>query len=316
MIKIRKIFFIISGILVLASIISLAIFSLNLGIDFTGGSLLEVKFVGQENSVPYAPEIQEKLEEFAGRESIDLGKVMVQATGENGLLLRMREINEQTHQKILQELQSLSESAFSVDSSAEEIDRQTIEEQRFESIGPVIGSELKRKAVISIIIVLIAIILYIAWAFRKVSKPVASWKYGLAAIVALSHDVLIILGVFAILGRFLNVKIDIAFVAALLTILGYSVNDTIVVFDRTRENLKSSLSEEFPQVVDRSVKQTITRSINTSLTTLFVLIAILIFGGASIRWFIAALSLGVIIGTYSSIFIASPMLVEFERLKK
>ncbi len=165
------------------------------------------------------------------------------------------------------------------------------------------------------IIVLAIIILYIALAFQKVSKPVASWKYGLSAIVALFHDILITLGIFSILGHFYGIEINIPFVAAILTVLGYSVNDTIVVFDRIRENLpKSEL--DFENTVNVSVNQTITRSINTSLTTLLVLLSILFWGGETIRDFVLALSIGVFIGTYSSIFLASPMLVVWEKLKR
>ncbi|MBA3046872.1 protein translocase subunit SecF, partial [Candidatus Falkowbacteria bacterium] len=172
----------------------------------------------------------------------------------------------------------------------------------------------KRKSVLAIIIVLIAIVLYIAWTFRKVSKPVASWKYGLAAIIALFHDVIITVGIFAVLGKFFGVEINTAFVAAILTVLGYSVNDTIVVFDRVRENLPKS-EEDFEGTINTSVNQTITRSINTSITTLLVLLSIVFFGGATIRDFILALSIGVFVGTYSSIFLASPILVIWEKIR-
>ena len=160
--------------------------------------------------------------------------------------------------------------------------------------------------------VLIAIIIYIAWAFRKVSKPVASWKYGITAIIALFHDTLILLGVFAILGAFWGVEINTTFIAALLTVLGYSVNDSIVVFDRIRENLPYS-EQDFESTVDTSVKQTVTRSLNTSLTTVLVMTSILVFGGVTITGFVAALLVGIIIGTYSSIFLASPLLMVWKR---
>ncbi|HLD27489.1 MAG TPA: protein translocase subunit SecF, partial [Patescibacteria group bacterium] len=189
-------------------------------------------------------------------------------------------------------------------------------ELRFDSIGPTIGNELKRKSFYAIIVVLLAIILYIAYAFRKVSKPVESYKYGAAAIIALIHDLLIIIGVFAVLGHFLNVQIDSYFVTALLTILGFSVHDTIVTFDRTRENLKRHQDKTFEEVVNLSVNETIIRSLNTSLTTVFVLLAIFLFGGETIRYFVLALALGLIVGTYSSIFLASPLLMIWYRLKK
>jgi preprotein translocase subunit SecF len=156
-------------------------------------------------------------------------------------------------------------------------------------------------------------VFYIAYAFRQVSKPVASWKYGVSAIIALAHDLLIITGIFAALGYFLNVEVDTLFVTALLTILGFSIHDTIVTFDRTRENIFKIQNQSFDDIVNLSVNQTIVRSINTSVTTLFVLLAIYVFGGASIKFFVLALMLGVIVGTYSSIFIASPLLTIWKR---
>jgi len=185
---------------------------------------------------------------------------------------------------------------------------------RFESIGPVIGQELQDKAVRAILAVLIAIVLYIAWAFRKVSDPVSSWKYGVTAIIALAHDVIIPTGIFAILGFWMGIEIDILFVTAVLTILGFSVNDTIVVFDRTRENLaRDHHKHDFDWIVNKSVNETIRRSLYTSLTTFVVLFAVYLYGGESIKNFVLALMIGVIAGTYSSIFLASPLLVVWEK---
>lgn len=280
----RKIWFYLSGCLIVLAIIFLSIWGLNLGIDFTGGSLLEVNF---QNERPAVTDVQDKLSD------LNLSSLVVQPVGEQGMILRFREISEETHQEILAVLSE-------------------VEELRFDSVGPSIGKELKKKSLYAAFFVLAAIILYIAWAFRKVSKPVASWKYGLCAIVALFHDVLIVLGVFAVLGEFLNMEINTAFIAAILTVLGYSVNDTIVVFDRIRENLPKS-EEDFEGTINTSINQTITRSINTSATTLLVLVSILLFGGSTIRDFVLALSVGVFIGTYSSIFLASPLLVLFEK---
>jgi len=195
--------------------------------------------------------------------------------------------------------------------------QELIAEDRFESIGPVIGQELREKSIEALIAVLIGIILYIAWAFRKVSDPVSSWKYGVTAIIALAHDVIIPVGVFVVLGMVTGVEVDILFVTALLTILGFSVNDTIVVFDRTRENLaKSHHQGEFESIVNKSVNQTITRSIYTSLSTFMVLFAVFLFGGESIKYFVLALMIGIIVGTYSSIFLASPILVEWEHASR
>ena len=188
-----------------------------------------------------------------------------------------------------------------------------IEEKRFNSIGPVIGNELKESAVWAIVIALVAIVLYIGFAFRKVSFPVSSFKYGIIATIALFHDVIITLGVFAVLGHFYNVEIGIPFVAAILAILGYSVNDTIVVFDRTRENLLKSGIDDFEKIVNKSVNETLIRSINTSFTTLIVLLVLYLFGGDTIKYFVVALMVGIAAGTYSSIFIASPLLVTWQK---
>ncbi|MBU4125325.1 protein translocase subunit SecF, partial [Patescibacteria group bacterium] len=257
-----------------------------------GGSLLEVDF---KSARPSAAEIQENLKDLG------LGSLTAQPSGDNGVILRFQDISEEKHQLILEKLNIMG-------------GENQIDELRFDSVGPSIGQELKRKSVLAIIIVLIAIVLYIAWTFRKVSKPVASWKYGLAAIIALFHDVIITVGIFAVLGKFFGVEINTAFVAAILTVLGYSVNDTIVVFDRVRENLPKS-EEDFEGTINTSVNQTITRSINTSITTLLVLLSIVFFGGATIRDFILALSIGVFVGTYSSIFLASPILVIWEKIR-
>jgi len=284
-IKYRKIYYLLSGILILISVFSLIFYRLNLGIDFTGGSILEMEFKKERMT---NQEVQEKLAD------LNLGISSLQPAGEKSLILRMRDIDEATHQEILKRLNG------------------EIEEKRFESIGPVIGKELRQKTKIFTILVLMAIVFYIAFAFRKASKPLASWQYGLtASLVAFFHDVLIPLGVFAILGKFWGVQITIPIVVGLLTILGYSVHDTIVVFDRIRENLLKRLALSFEEIVNLSLNQTLTRSINTSLTALFVLMAIFFFGGETLKYFSLILILGIAAGTYSSIFIASPILVTF-----
>ncbi|MBT6034276.1 MAG: protein translocase subunit SecF [Candidatus Jacksonbacteria bacterium] len=326
----RKLWFSLSALVVVASIVLLGVFGLRLGIDFTGGSLLEAKYT--EIELPVLDDIRFKIEE-EGFEN-----VRVQATGDNGVLLRMRDVTEEEHQSILVMLnlfggeeaaveEDIPEITVGEDGTAEiVIDESSlgnkglkyshIEELRFESIGPVIGNELKRKALYAILVVVIAIILFIAWSFRKVSEPVSSWKYGVIAVIALIHDVVITFGVFAVLGKYLGVEIDLAFVAAALTVLGYSVNDTIVVFDRIRENLAQHLGSNFKQTLEMSVHQTVVRSLNTSFTTLLVLFALFMFGGDSIKWFVLALLVGVLVGTYSSIFLASPLLYTWERFGK
>ena len=319
----RKIYYAFSLTLVLLSIIAIAVWGIKLGIDFTGGSLMEINF-GEENKIPQKQEITETLAEF------DLGGINIQQTGETGLILRFKSVDEETHQKMLTALKekfsseknnqlekSDSEENPKIISEIEEIQEEEKEEifveERFESIGPVIGAELKRKSVWAIGLALIAIVLFVAWTFRKISHPVPSWKYGMIAIIALAHDVLITLGIFAVLGHFFNVEINTPFVAALLAILGYSVNDTIVVFDRIRENLLHFSSETFEEAVNKGVNGTLIRSFNTSLTTLFVLLAIFLFGGESIKYFSFTLICGVVLGTYSSIFLASPLLVSWQK---
>lgn len=280
----KKIYLTISAVLVLASVVAIAVWGLKLGIDFTGGSLWEVEFKNQR------PSNQEILSVLAFHKLED---AVFQPTGEKGLIIKFRPVNENTHESMKRDLDDFS----------------PIEEKRFESIGPVIGAELQKKSIKAIIYVLILIILYIAWAFRKVSKPVSSWKYGVTAIAALVHDVAIPTGIFAALGHFKGVEIDSYFVTAILTILGFSVHDTIVVFDRIRENLRKNPSEKFDLTVNNSVNETIARSINTSLTVFLVLLAAYFLGGESTNNLILALILGVFFGTYSSMFVASPILV-------
>lgn len=332
-IQTRKIWLTISGSLVGLSLLALILWGFKFGIDFTGGSLLEVKF-NQER--PVIKEVEKVLGDLS------LGSLTVQPVDERGLLLRFQDTSEEKHQAILNALNNLarkpaegsetkatstvqsgqpvkieSEGGQGITaeiSTSEDEKPAVIEELRYDSVGPSIGKELQRKSIYAIFFVLVAIILYIAWSFRQVSKPVSSWKYGLAAIIALFHDVLITMGVFAVLGEFFGVEVNTSFIAAILTVLGYSVNDTIVVFDRIRENLPRS-SEDFEGTINTSINQTLARSINTSFTVILTLIAIVLFGGESIRSFALALSIGVFVGTYSSIFIASPLVVIWERRK-
>ena len=225
----------------------------------------------------------------------------VQKSDENGVLIRTKTLSETEHNSLRQAL----ESEFG-----------GVDELRFDSIGPVIGSELRRNAILGVIVTLVLIALYVAWAFRKVSKPVASWKYGLLTIVAAFHDVIITLGAFSVLGHFFGWEIGTAFVAAVLTILGYSINDTVVVFDRTRENLALSGTYDFESTVEKSVNQTLARSLATSISTLLALFAIFLFGGATTQPFALALIIGIAVGTYSSLFLASPLLVAWETRKR
>ncbi|MBU0637054.1 protein translocase subunit SecF [Patescibacteria group bacterium] len=293
----RKFWLSISAILFIISAVALFIWGFKYGIDFTGGSLLEVRFSKTRLIVS---ELEKNLAD------LNLSSLIIQPVGENDMIFKFQETSEEKHQAILIKLNQLVQSN----------DKQAvIEELRFDSIGPSIGAELKKRSVYAIIFVLLAILFYITYVFRKVSKPVASWKYGISALIALVHDAIIVLGVFAVLGKFYNIEINTSFVAAILTVLGYSVHDTIVVFDRLRENLPKS-NEDFEGTVNVSLNQTLVRSINTSLTILLVLASIIIFGGSSIRTFAMVLAIGIFIGTYSSIFVASPMLVVWEKWKK
>lgn len=291
----RKIWLSISTGLVALSLIFISVFGLDLGIDFTGGSLLEVKFNAERPSTEEVRELIKSEIEFTA-------EPIVVSSDHQNMIIRVQETEETVHQEIISKL-------------AEKYP-ENIQEERFESIGPSIGQELKEKAIYAILIVILAIVAYIAYAFRKVSWPVKSWKYGVIAIVALVHDVIIVVGIFALLGRFMGVEVGLPFVAALLTILGYSVNDSIVVFDRIRENLGRVVKTDFEGIVNRSVNETITRSVNTSVTTLIVLLTIFFFGGASIKFFVLALAIGVLSGTYSSIFLASPLLVVWEKIRR
>ena len=189
-------------------------------------------------------------------------------------------------------------------------------EKRFESVGPVVGAEMAKKALLAVILASLAIILYIAWSFRQIPRPYSPWKFGISAVVALLHDALVVLGLFSLFGHFYQVEIDALFVTALLTVIGFSVHDTIVVFDRVRENLPKMYNKPFPEIVDFSLTETLVRSLNTSLTVILTLTALLLFGGETIRWFVVALLVGIVSGTYSSIFNAAPLLVLWESRKK
>jgi preprotein translocase subunit SecF len=300
-VKNRKIFYIFSVILILASIISLFVWKLELGIDFKGGSVIEIHYV---DTKPDTALIQKNISEVAGEFS--LGNYILQPMGEADYSLKSRYVSDKERQAI--------ENAFSNKGAIK------IELKKVNSVGPLIGKESAQKAFISVFLVILCIVLFITFAFRKVSKPVQSWKYGLMAIVALAHDVIIPTGVFSVLGHYLGYEVDTLFVTALLVILGFSIHDTIVVYDRIRENLSLSHKEndkkDFETIVGESVKQTFVRSINTSLTTILALFVLYFLGPEATKHFSLALIIGVGIGTYSSIFIASALLVTIEKFQK
>ncbi len=286
-IKYKKIFISIAIVLVLASLISLFTFGLNIGMDFKGGSKLEVVYTDVR------PEQSLILAEVG---KLNLGSVLVQPTGDLGYIIKTRDINQDEYEQLL---------------GALSFDGVSFEEVGFNSIGPSVGRELTRKAIIAVVLVSLCIILFIAFAFRGVSKPVSSWRYGFVAITTLLHDVIIPIGLFVILSKFFGAEVDTLFVVAVLTILGLSVSDTIVIFDRVRENLnnKENQGTKFAEIVGLSLEQSYARSIATSTTTLLVLFALFLFGPESTKYFALMLGTGMFFGAYSSIFVASPLLV-------
>jgi preprotein translocase subunit SecF len=289
----RKFFYTLSLILIIASIGAVAVWGLNLGIDFKGGSILEVEYPGGRPA-------QEALASTIAPLKLDAS---IRAAGDKAYILRMKDITPGEKNSLTSALGTFG----------------TTTETRFDSIGPVLGAEALRKSIFSIVLVIIAIVCFIAFAFRKVSQPISSWKYGIVAIIALLHDVIIPIGVFAILGHYAGYEVDTLFITALLVVLGFSVHDTIVVFDRVRENLShASNKKQFDQIVGESISQTFVRSINTSLTTLLSLVVLYFVGGESTQHFSLALIIGIFAGTYSSVFIGSPLLVTIwkSQLKK
>ncbi len=288
-IKNKKIFVLISAGLVLLSIIAISIFGLKLGIDFKGGSLSEIEFTGP---LPTQSVIETDLA------PLSLGEFVVQPTGETGYSIKTKAINDAERASIVK---ALGPNAT---------------EKSFTSIGPSVGAELVRKSIISFILVSLGIIFFIAFSFRKVSKPVSSWKYGLIAIITLIHDIMIPVGAFAILSHIYGTEVDTLFVVAVLTVLGLSVSDTIVVFDRIRENIRVGHFKTFEETVGRSLEQVYTRSIATSSTVIIVLLSLVFFGPKSTKVFAMMLVAGMFFGTYSSIFLASPLLVMFKNLQK
>ncbi|MEK7520068.1 MAG: protein translocase subunit SecF [Patescibacteria group bacterium] len=289
----RKIYYIFSGTLIVLSLIALAVWGLELGVDFKGGSMLYGTFTEKALSVD---EINSAVAQTG------IGEAVVQPSGERDVFIRFNAVDEDMHQKVLAGLAQGAQQAGEGNSFVE---------KSFDSIGPSIGKELRSKSVIAIFIVLALVIGYIALVFRKVSYPLASWKYGIATLVALFHDVIIPVGLFAVLGHFAHVEITGGFIAAILTVLGYSVHDSIIVFDRIRENLMRHQGKTFEETVNISVNQTFVRSLNTSLTVILVLLAIYLIGGESVKYIALALMVGVGVGTYSSIFIGSTLLVSW-----
>ncbi|MBI2613066.1 protein translocase subunit SecF [Candidatus Kaiserbacteria bacterium] len=295
-IRYRNIFFAVTGAIVAAAVVSLVVFGLRVGIDFAGGSLVEIRYDGARPSQEAAEDVLRD----AGFENFSLRE-----TGESGFTLRSPMLSDEQRSE-------LSE-VFSYQGGTARV-------EQLSEVGPTIGKELRNKALIALALVLVCILFFIAFAFRKVSKPVSSWIYGLIALITLLHDVIVPAGFFALLGHFTGAQIDTLFVTAILTILGFSVHDTIVVFDRVRENLRINQErnrrEDFAETAGRSLGQTFVRSINTSLTVLFTLLVLYFIGPESTRVFALTLFVGIAAGTYSSIFLATPLLVVVERWRR
>jgi len=287
----KYLYFLFSFIVIIPGLVSLLLFGLNLSIDFTGGTRITVSLPKQATQ-----ETANKVKNILEKEKLKVSNIEIS----NNLVFVRTQLMDQKQDGI-----------FLADLKTELKDAK---QEQFETIGPTIGAETTANAIWAVIVASLFIVIYITWSFRKIPKPASSLRFGISAIVALIHDVLVVIGVFAILGHFFNVEIDSLFVTALLTVIGFSVHDTIVVFDRIRENLKRVSGLSFAQVVNESILQTLDRSLNTSLTVVLVLLALLLFGGESIKWFVVALLIGVVSGTYSSIFNASPLLVLWQEL--
>lgn len=294
-IKHRNWFFALSLLIILPGIFALFSWGLKLGIDFVGGTLWEIKFEQLKEDKKITPQ---NLSEFLHTNGAEVSQAA--ATGTNSILVRLKVTDDEKIKELKDKIN---------------MDFGKTQDVKLETIGPVISRELTQTAFTTTAIAILAIVTYVTWAFRKVPKPASSLSFGVCTIVALIHDVIVVVGVFAILGHFFNIEVDSLFITALLTVLGFSVHDTIVVFDRIRENLKKYSEASFEEVVNHSVLQTFARSLNTSLTVVFVLLALLLFGGQSIKTFVLALLIGVISGTYSSIFNAAPLLVVWQKFK-
>lgn len=308
-------YFLISALIIVPGLVSVMLFGLKLSIDYTGGSVLEIQFPERNASSSQAQEIKQAVE----KQNVEVATIT--PAGTNQYVLRLKPIDNQKKEEIKQALGK---------------EFGTVKEVEFTTVGPTVSGALSWKTFLSPLLLLltpfgarvsddnmtkafisvfwasVGILIYIAYSFRKVPKPASSWKFGTAAIVALLHDVLLVVGLFSIFGKLWNVEIDALFITALLTVMGFSVHDTIVVFDRIRENLEKQQNHSFAELVNLSIVQTLGRSLMTSLTVVFVLLALLLFGGVSIRWFVAALLAGIISGTYSSIFNAAPLLVVWQ----
>ena len=282
----RKWFFLFSAVVLIAGILSLAIFGLEPGVDFSSGTTLTIRF-------------EKEIDQGVLRqEMIDLGydKAVIQRTSDGDYFIRLSEITPEERQDITSALRESLDENLTV--------------RDYYAVSPVIAKETGRNAAIAVAVAAVAMLIYIAWAFRRMPNPI---RWGTCAIIALLHDVLVVMGIFSIMGWVAGIQIDAMFITGMLTVVGYSINNTVVVFDRIRENYSKGISKDFETTVNVSIMETLARSINTSLTTLFVILAIYLFGGVTIKYFVLVLLIGVIAGTYSSLLIAGPLLVVWNK---
>ena len=288
-IKSRKIWYIISIASVVAALVSIILFSLRVGIDYTGGTILEVK----SSNSDFINIAEQKLKEQG------IASFQIKPSGNESYTIRTKDLKNEEKNIFMAALKTSAPDA---------------EESSFDSIGPTVGKDLTNKSILAVVVASLAIILFISFSFRRIPKPLSSWKFGVLAVVALAHDLLIVTGFVALLGHFfIWMEVDALFITALLTIMGFSVHDTIVIYDRLRENFIRNRHKSIEQVAEESVNQTLARSINTSLVTIIVLLALLLLGGASIRHFVLVLMFGIFVGTYSSIFVAAPLVVSWHK---
>lgn len=295
-IRYKNIFFTLTALVLAASIAAVAIFGINIGTDFTGGTLAEIRYEGER---PSTADVTRALEDAGVR------NFSVRGAGENAYIVRAEPLSPEAREAL--------PGAVTSNGAKGRV-------ERLSDIGPTVGAELRNKALIALTLVLLGIVLYVAFVFRHVSKPVSSWVYGLITILTLLHDVIVPVGAFAVFGYLWGAQVDILFVTAILTILGFSVHDTIVVFDRVRENLRlnqeANRREDFDTVIGRSIQQTFVRSINTSVSTLIALLALFFLGPASTQDFALTLIIGIVAGAYSSVAVATPLLTAFVTEKK
>ncbi|HLD63593.1 MAG TPA: protein translocase subunit SecF [Candidatus Peribacteraceae bacterium] len=290
--KLARFFVPLSAVLVVISLVLLVYPGLKLSLDFTGGTMMELRLPEGKAKT----DLEAALDSYAGER---LGNVSLAETRARTVLLRLRNLSNEEHTALLDHIEQTGG---------------PVTELQFTTIGPTVGASLKRRSLWALGLASLAIVGYIAFAFRQIPRHLSPWRFGVIAVATLLHDILITVGIFVILSQFTTFEVDTLFVTALLTILGYSVNDTIVIFDRIRDNLlHQDRREPFPVVAEKSLQQTLSRSLKTAVGTLIMLFSLLFLGAPNIRWFVLTLIIGIFFGTYSSIFIATPLLVYWRK---